>query len=405
MSRFLQRISAIRSISLIKPNASSIVPAQVAQNLDAEPVFGSENESLESRFKTLGTPATLCSASLPPSIPLFVRRGCLVSLHNTQSLHIEHRWVDLVWSLIKYGSWRPALFHKLISPTPFNALVAPNVSHSRLTSWFGFSSQPFRTLCLVTLDGTQDWCVFGKNGLIAYEGNTSLEIKTSGILSTRSLALPGDYRVLQGRGNALVSGAGSVYTIQLSDDSDELILKSEHLLAISSKNVLDLKKSVSEYRLGEASRTPELAQSVVDMASAIGLEKTPESKPEPFSVRKLGHLTSTALVSSWNWIKRVYTLWANGRTKYLKIRGPRTLLVQSSHNAFMPATQLSPKQKTVHRDQRQTELQLQETSTTPSTNTKDYLSYVTVSPTGQVEFESTRNFDSRVAEIESLKRN
>ncbi|SCU83578.1 LAFA_0D04434g1_1 [Lachancea sp. 'fantastica'] len=397
MSRSLARITAIRHISLVKPNASSIVPAQLAQKLDVEPVFGSENESTESRFKTLGTPATLCSVSLPASVPLYVRRGCLVSLHNTQDLHIEHKWVDVMWSLIKYGSWRPALFHKLISPTPFNALVAPNVGHSRLTSWFGFSSQPFRTLCLLTLDGTQDWYVFGKNGLIGYEGNTSLDIRTSGIIRSRSSPLPGDYRVLQGRGNALLSGAGSVYTIQLSDDSDELILKSEHLLAISSKNDLDLKNSTSEYRLG-ALPTQQHEQTATNKVSSTPttVEKTQRPEPEPFNIQKLGQLISTAGVNSWNWTKRAYTAWANGRTKYLKIRGPRTLLVQSSHNAFMPATQYSPKQP-VSSDHKIE-------SSKPAVNKKDYLSYVTVNPNGKVDFQSTGNFDSRVAEIESSKR-
>ncbi|SCU89313.1 LAME_0E02938g1_1 [Lachancea meyersii CBS 8951] len=393
MSRSLRRINAVRCVSLIRPNVSNVVPTQIAQKLDVEPVFGLENQTLESKFKTLGTPATLCSASLPASLPLYVRRGCIVSLHNAQDLHIEHNWLGVTWSMVKYGSWRPALFHKLISPRPFNALVAPNVNHSRLASWFGISSQPFRTLCLLTLDGSQDWYVFGENSLIGYEGNTSLDIKNSGFFSARSSALPNAYRVLQGRGNALLSGAGSVYTIELSDECDELILKSEHLLAISSKNALDARNSVSEYRLTSPNTSKEISKPSFTDSPAV----SPESEhSETFGLKQFGQVTSSAFIAVWNWTKHVYTVWVNGRAKYLKIRGPRSLLVQSSHNVLMPATQTSQPVLRNHIAEKPLSI--------PALNSKDYLSYVTVRPDGKVEFKSTQNFDSRVAEIESSNR-
>ncbi|SCV01630.1 LANO_0F12728g1_1 [Lachancea nothofagi CBS 11611] len=386
MNFCLKRITTIRRLSLIKPNSSSsIVPSQLAQRLDVEPLFGSENQTLESKFRTLGTPATLCSASLPASVPLYVRRGCLVSLHNVQDLHIEHSWLGLTWSLIKHGSWRPALYHKLVSPRPFNALVAPNVNHSRWSSWFGFSSQPFRTLCLLELNGSQDWYVFGKNSLIAYEGNTSLEIKQSGIWPDRSSALPSTYKLLQGRGNALLSGAGSVYTIELQDESDELVLKSEHLLAIGSKTARDAKECVSEYRL----------TSPVQMVSpeTTKVEPSPSNVKE-FDFKMFREMTTTAVVAAWNWTKRTYTTYVNGSTKFLRIRGPRLLLVQSSHNVFMPAT---PSSQSAFRN---SPAQMPKQS---QGRVKDYLSYVSVQPNGEVRFESTPNFDARVAEIEALK--
>ncbi|SCU97517.1 LADA_0H06700g1_1 [Lachancea dasiensis] len=393
-------IASIRCLSLVKPNTSSVVPAQLAQTLDVEPVFGSANQTLDTKFQTLGTPATLCSASLPASVPLYVRRGCLVSLHNAQNLHVEHNWLGLVWSTLKHGSWRPALFHKLISPQPFNVLVAPNVCNSRLASWFGFSSQPFRTLCLLTLNGSQDWYVYGKNSLIAYEGNTSLEIRHSRLWSGRSSALPGGYRVLQGRGNALLSGAGSVYTVELSNESDELVLKSEHLLAISSKSLNDAKNAVSIYRL----TSPKSPQGAHSPASSLH-SATPQSPSMPkasqeFSFKEFRDITSSAIVSTWNWLKNTYSILVNGPTQYLKIRGPRSILIQSSHNVFMPATPTA--QRVFHANSDSLPTSLPESS--HANSSKNYLSYVTVQPNGEVRFESTSNFDAKVAEIEALKR-
>ena len=62
---------AKRHISLVSPTAATLVPAQIAQKLDVEPLFGCEQKELEvSQFRVLGQPATLCSMKMPAGVAL-----------------------------------------------------------------------------------------------------------------------------------------------------------------------------------------------------------------------------------------------------------------------------------------------------------------------------------------------
>lgn len=389
---------AKRHISLVSPTAATLVPAQIAQKLDVEPLFGCEQKELEvSQFRVLGQPATLCSMKMPAGVALYVRRGCIVSLHGAGNdnsvLSMSHDWVGLAWSLAKYGSWRTALFHRLVVPKAFDALVAPNVASNRLATWLGAPVQSFRTLCLLDLDGTQDWCVFGKNSLIAYEGNTSLQVNHSSLwpswLQWKSeSALPSTYRLLQGRGNALLSGTGSVYTVELPNESEELVLSSEHLLAISGSSPRDIARAVSEYRF--------LASPLPSAPEAPSATLTAGSTPQTSFL----HSVATTSKNALSWVKRVYVNYINGSSKYLCIRGPRFLLVQTSHRAFLPTTtSTSPKSAVSSGEKAPIS-----SSTSDTTTSKDYLSYVTVGRDGNVQFQSTSDFSKEVAEIEAAKR-
>ncbi|CUS21488.1 LAQU0S03e03730g1_1 [Lachancea quebecensis] len=386
-----------RSISLVRPVAATVVPAQMPQKPDAEPIFGQEDNSniQNTQFRVLGQPPTLCSIRVPASVSLYVRRGCLVSLHGVgehNAVAISQEWMGLAWNLAKYGSWRSALFHQLVAPRAFSALAAPNVNGGKMASWFGVSARQFRTLCLLDLDGTQDWCVIGKHSLIAYEGNTSLRIQRSSIwpswlrLKQGESALPSTYQLIQGRGNALLSGAGSVYTIELPNEGEELVLKGEHLLAISGRTPRDIIEAVTEYRFPTASVPP---------VSETSSPTVHSSKPTSSSSAFVAALSSS-IQATVSWLRHAYTTYINGSTKYLRIRGPRFLLVQSAHNAFMPATSPSA----VHPPSSPVSLK----ASTSTTNSKDYLSYVTVGKDASVSFQSTPNFSKKVEEIEALKR-
>lgn len=387
---------AKRSISLVRPVAATVVPAQMAQKPDAEPIFGQEDNSdiQDAQFRVLGQPPTLCSVHVPASVSLHVRRGCLVSLHGVgeqNAVAISQEWIGLAWNLAKHGSWRAALFHQLVAPRAFSALVAPNVNGGKIASWFGVSAQQFRTLCLLDLDGTQDWCVLGKHSLIAYEGNTSLRIQRSSVwpswlhFNRGDSALPSTYQLIQGRGNALLSGAGSVYTIELPNENEELILKGEHLLAISGRTPRDIAEAVTEYSFPAVS-----VPAIPETAVSKGRTPMPISSLSAFSTALASYSRNAV-----SWLRHAYTSYINGTTKYLRIRGPRFLLVQSAHNAFMPAASPSAVQPP------SSSVSVKAPVSTP--NSKDYLSYVTVGKDASVSFQSTPDFNKKVAEIEALK--
>lgn len=373
-----------RYISLVKPTPTTIVPTQAeltaVKDTSVEPLFnGSDN--VNTHFQVLGTPPSMASLTLPPSVPLYVRKGCLVSLYGSSSLNstsMSHQWLQPWKKLAKYGSFSPALYHKLISATNFDALVSSNFKSSVIPSWLGISKTPFRTLCLLNLDGRNDWFVFGKDAVMAFEGNTSLRIQDAPLFLRRKNkpAFSSKYQVISGRGNVLLSGSGSVYTIQLNDSHEEIIIKAEHLLGLDGNNQLDIIQAVTEHSL-----TPPL-----EKKSVKDEKKDEENVSGEFDFKEFVAITTNLIVKSWNFLKHRYTAFINGPTKYLKIKGPRTLLVQSSHNVYLPATPFSRPHIS------QSPPLLGSLPIETASPAKNYLSYATVSKNGDVDFRSTPNF-------------
>ncbi|CCE91199.1 Aim24p TDEL_0C03100 [Torulaspora delbrueckii] len=360
-----------RSISLLRPTVTSVVPTQAeltSSNVDS---LFSDEVTDTTRVRVLGQPPTLASLVVPPSIALYVRKGCLTSLHGSPSINMSYEWIGFWSNLLRYGTLKPAIYHKLISTTKFDALVAPNFLSNRLGPRLGLSSSPFRTLCLLNLDGTSDWNVWGKNSIVAFEGNTSLELRPPRLNLFRNPLFSSKYLVLKGRGNVLLSGSGSVYTIQLKDASDEIILRSEHLLALNGSTQLDINESITE-------------QSLIPQEE---VKKVVEPFRE-FDIKMFFQISRDLIATLWNRSKSIYSYLKNGPTKFLKIKGPRTLLVQSSFNVYLPASNVNPGVTTAAK-----------LTTQPS---KDYLNYVSVSNNGQVDFQSTADFQQSVDRIKSL---
>lgn len=386
----LSRISR-RSISLVRPTTTTIVPTEselkTATQTNVDELFNEDdtkNPISTTTFQVLGQPATVASLVVPPSIPLYVRRGCLVSLYGAKKLSMNYEWVHFWSNLLRYGSIKSSIYQKLVSTSKFNTLVAPNFLANRLGPRLGLSSSPFRTLCLLNLDGSMDWNVWGQDSVVAYESNSSLSVKPPNPFFIRRgrQAFSSKYQTVQGRGNVLLSGSGSMYTIDLKDAKDEIIIRSEHLLAVSGYNRREIANAITQQKL---SPPPEMNREVPSEASRF-FESIREFDGRLFldSTRALG-------IKFWNWTRRLYSNIINGPTKYLKICGPRKLLMQSSYNVYLPVSPVG--RKTV--DQ-----QLAKPGSLKQNPTKDYFNYVNVSKDGNIEFESTPDFNETVKKIE-----
>lgn len=366
---------ATRSISILRPATSTIIPTPAelttATGTNAESLFFETPKT--PHFKVLGQPATLASLAVPPSIPLYVRKGCLTSLHGSAPISMGYEWIGSWSSLLRYGTLKPTVYHKLLSAAQFDALVAPNFLSNRLGPRLGLSSSPFRTLCLLTLDGTSDWNVWGKDSIVAFEDNSSLELRPPKFSFSKSL-FSSKYTTLKGRGNVLLSGSGSVYTIQLKDASDEIILRSEHLLAISGSTTLGIDQSVTEVALGEPAKQ----------------ETKPTEEVEEFDMKMFFQISKSIVAALWNRTKQFYSYVVNGPTKFLKIKGPRTLLVQSSYNVYLPASNASVNPA------------VGDPVALTYQPSKDFFNYVSVQKDGQVDFQSTADFEDTVTKIKKL---
>lgn len=368
--------ASTRSISILRPATTTVIPTQAelttATGTNAESLFFDKTPE-STQFKVLGQPATLASLVVPPSIPLYVRKGCLTSLHGSAPISMGYEWIGFWSNLLRYGTLKPSVYHKLISTARLDALVAPNFLSNRLGPRLGFSSSPFRTLCLLNLDGSLDWSVWGKNSIVAFEDNASLELRPPKFGLSKSVFSP-NYVTVKGRGNVLLSGSGSIYTIQLKDTKDEIILRSEHLLAISGSTPQGIDASVTETKLAQPPKQ----------------ENKPAEEVREFDIKMFFEISKNIITTVWSRAKQVYSYLMNGPTKYLKIKGPRTLLIQSAYNVYLPATNSTDNPA------------IGDSIALTQQPSRDYLNYVSVAQDGKVEFQSTADFQKTVSRIKSM---
>lgn len=381
---------SFRSISLLRPGRSTIIPTHADlisnNNSNTQQLF--TKNSKFPIFETLGDPSTLASVTIPPSVSLYVRKGCLVSLYNSASLtqiSMSDQWLNPWKKFLRYGSIKPSIYHKLISNDRFHCLISANFNCSKIGTFLGWPSTPFRTLSLLNLDGRTDWFVFGRDSIIAFEENLSLNI-TEATFWQKSRkffkAILPKHSIVKGRGNVLLSGSGSIYTIQLNEN-EEIIIKSEHLLAANGISFSDIMKNIKNHPLiSKNIKSPKL----IEKNNTIGDFK---------NIQDIFFWSKTSCIILWNGIKAMYSNYMNGPSTYLKIKGPRTLIIQSSKNIYLPDTPLATqpiKKKLVS-----------EVSLSSSTSSNNYLSYATVQ-NGEVIFKSTPDFRDTIEKLKALNK-
>ncbi|AET39679.1 Aim24p Ecym_4657 [Eremothecium cymbalariae DBVPG len=394
---------AKRLISLVRPGNTSIAPPTsnvITQDTAAKDLFPTDHTN-NVQFEILDEPLTLARATVPPSVNLYVRRGCLMSLYNSlglSSIAMSHQWIQPQKRLLRYGRLNISIYLKLTGADTLNCLVAPNFTRSNIFSWLGSSTSPYRTLCPLTLGGASDWFVFGKDSIVAFESNSSLKLQEAPFklpFRTESV-LNHKYQLLQGRGSVLLSGSGSVYKINLKDSTEEVIIQSQHLLAISGLNSVDISSSATEYKM-----TEQIMKKISKpKAKASAGSNTKKIKLENIDWYKLWiNIQYYASVSS-NFLKSLYTGYLNGPNRYLKVKGPRTLLVQSSPNAYLSAT---PQPALFYPKDSKYQTQSEALPSIKTSESKNYLSYVSMEKDGKLLFRSTPDFKETVEMIEKAK--
>ncbi|EDO16592.1 hypothetical protein Kpol_520p13 [Vanderwaltozyma polyspora DSM 70294] len=383
-----------RFITLI-PNSKVVKPA-IDDSTGTENLFNVEDLKTTT-FNAIGEPSTMASLSVPPRIPLYIRRGCIVSLYNNKSskdsnISMTHEWKSIIFNLFSYSSITSSLFIKLTSDKSFGLLVAPNFTSNIIPL---LSKNSYSTLCTLNLNGSADWNIWGKNSIVAYEGNTSLNIVSNPLFNWRSVfkkrpIYSRKFQTIAGRGNVLLSGSGSIYTIELKTKEDEIVIKSECLLGISGSTQLEIKDSISEQKYISNDIIDQKPQPVLKDVKLSDLNKLTKEEYKIY-FKDLYHLTS------W-WIKKTYIKWISGSTKFLKVKGPRNVLIQTGHNVYLPniPTKKQETNLSVPEESLLTERDAQVKSEMKYTN------YVTISRSGDVKFQSTPNFNET---INKLKKN
>ncbi|GAX70465.1 protein with a role in determining mitochondrial architecture [Saccharomyces cerevisiae] len=211
-----------RSISLLSPQAAKTESNVVTK--ERTYIKNLSKDIATSRFRLVDENGKIASITVQPDIPICIKKDCLVSIHNLNHLSLSYKWLNFWSNLIKFRSFKSSLFHRIIGSSVLEILAAPNFQTSR---------RPFdssRSLSVLNLTGTKDWNVFGKDSIS--------HLNRTPVWKSNRLSFP-----LQ------VCGGGLVYSIELIDESDKILVNSRNILAINGQSQLDIANSVERQEL------------------------------------------------------------------------------------------------------------------------------------------------------------
>ncbi|KAK6201157.1 altered inheritance of mitochondria protein 24, mitochondrial [Scheffersomyces amazonensis] len=406
-----------RCISILQP--PSTVSGSKLSNTTTDNSNIKDVEQLQSiktletaEFKALGSPQSILSINSPPSVPVFVRRGSLLSIYGfnssssistvTSNLEI----IDPIKRLF-YGGYVSS-YQKLISTTPFSLLVS---SISRNFTLFKKSEN--KTFASLLLDGSNDWAILSKDALQVYTGN-SLNIgmyvlpsiiskRLSKILKTTRTSTGlckfsrSGYTLLTGRGQVGLVGNGTIYNINLQED-EELLINQQNLLGITVNGPYDLQNCIIKYSfptndISTVGKTQVIKKKELSFVGTLKSNATGASK-----LRLLGSLFGNyfkTISSYFSYSKKSIYNTLVGNQNFVKVIGPRNILVQSntSESAFLSQSKSSLPPPSVDGT---TFHKIKRTSS-------DYLSYVTIKPDRSTSFKSTPDFKESVEQLQKKK--
>lgn len=152
-AKILPNVPAARNYQLQSiPSTTDAIANTVASN-DA----GSSTSTAcpDARFEVLGPSSSLLAVSLSASQNLFTRRGTLVGASGSP----EHATSTLspLSPLLRAPLGVPFLYQRITSATPLELLVS--------------AKSPHTSFAIINLDGTTDWKVTQRNGLLAWAGH------------------------------------------------------------------------------------------------------------------------------------------------------------------------------------------------------------------------------------------
>ncbi|ODV66585.1 hypothetical protein HYPBUDRAFT_111719 [Hyphopichia burtonii NRRL Y-1933] len=416
----VRQLNFIRKVSVgASPSSSVPSPTQASAKVDhsvsdpknikyADNLAVKQNLEL-AEFQALGIPPTIMSVQSPPSVPVYIRRGSLLSVYGVDSANnkapIQHQ-LEIINPIKRfiYGNYASS-YLKLISTTPFSMLVS---SISRNFSIFTKSNN--KSFVSLNLDGINDWAILDNQALQVYTGNSlkvgmyklpyyilkalskKYEIPSNsltGLYKWNSLG----YTLLSGRGQVGLVGNGTIYNVNLRPE-EEILINQNNLLGISVNGPYDLQNCILKYSFPINNENDSDLQKQIETTSIKLTKKEVDSSTMGtygyyFNLIKDG---LQSLITSFKKIRSVLLTYFVGNQEFIKIVGPRNLLLQSNspnqykldnNNISYSTIPLSSKSdKHVHQQ-------------IENKTASDYLNYVKVDKSG-TNFKSTPDFKETI---------
>jgi hypothetical protein len=330
---------------------------------------------------------TLTRIHLAPSYPVHIARGALLSLTSTnvQGLSITNNYLHPLTRILQ--GFHRFRFETLESTVPATVLISSSSNASSNAS----RSQSLHSHIL-NLDGTHDWAILPRDAILAWSG-ASLRIDTLPLPSTvhtrvkwyqffqsrvkkTGLAAPlkPGYSLISGRGEVVVRGEGEIIPVELHAE-EEFLVKRANVVGISVQNPdVDLAESAEEYQLkkfipDEAAVAAEQSLDLESIMKAAEKEKKIETETDTEAVSVTDVVKKDPLLQqikhTWNTIKsqtNKFVKFVNdslpSNDEYIKISGPRTVLVKT-HQVSQPTFLQLKEEESILKQQQQQQQQQQ----------------------------------------------
>ncbi|KAH3683778.1 hypothetical protein WICPIJ_005253 [Wickerhamomyces pijperi] len=345
-------------------------------------------------FTALGQPPTLVQIKIVPSYPVHITKGSLLSLYGTslKNIAFTNEWLESPLKRILYG-FHSFRYQKLESTAPATSLITVDKDS---------------TLSTLSLNGTVDWAILSNDAIAGYSGAT-LRISTESVpryvkaeakkwftLSNNTETKTGlysfwrsGYSLVQGRGDVILKGYGSVFKVDLDAD-EQILIKKDNIIGISV-NGDELSKCVSEHQGFNNFKPIEAAASVEEKSTEI-VEVTTMMQIQQY-FRLFVQYANTAY--------RAFTqIFPKSSDGYVNVVGPRTVLLQSDLAPSLLSQFTAVDDQTIEvLENKVFKASLQNNNKKP----QDYLSYVTVKD-GKVSFQSTPDFQKTIDSMPKANR-
>lgn len=330
VSRVSRRFHINANLSVGEPVSSSRILTASSSLINAYqlPKLTSDNQL---QLEPIGTSNShAASVSLPPSLPVHIRRGLLLALQGDPAhVSIKPHFLN-VFKRLLYGNLT-SRYTQIVS-TETTLLLVSARADTPVPRLFKVSSP--KALATVVLDGKCDWALLKRDALHIY-GGPSLNVETVKVplrisrqlaksLNSRSRTETGlsswlrlGYTFVGGRGVIGVVGNGLIYSVDVAE-GDEVAVSKSCLVGVSVNGPKDLQNSVVKLE-----QKPVHVPAVIMPPPRVAQVKT--WRDAVMNTKHYSWIAAKALKDAWYFVRRQ----TSETPSFVKIVGPRTVLLQS----------------------------------------------------------------------------
>lgn len=396
--------TSVRYITIQQPSsANTTQPVTLAvDKSEVTPIIDSSSvENIESpTFKTIGSPASSLSITTPPSVPVHVKKGSVISVYSYGQKETgtgNNNFVKSTWEFAKplrrlLLTGDSSTYQRIIGTVPLQLLVSAYDSVSS-------KSASVKSFVNLSLNGSYDWILFKPSSLQVYTGN-SLNISVKSLPKRLHNGFKNrGYTLLNGRGLASVVGRGSVFKVGLSI-GEEIRVNRNNLFAISVREESEMN--------GNSAVINEAWNSMNGLFHETEKYKQVENKPKKLVLFNNPSI-DTVISKAYKYTKKIFafaqttklyiTDYMIGNGNYVLVKGPRTVLIEtgSSNDRFVVNTF----QRIEGVEKLEKFITKEEEWRKPKADVGDNLGIVSIQ-NGKASYKNVANFSDEVKRIESL---